>query len=252
MHNAGRNVAIIALFLAILGVAAPGQNVENSQDKSSDLASCNSQRIPLSEVWSNRIPGTRDVFEFEPNAPLELMKFPREHRDYRSTGNTLTFQIATKLDPLRSKEPSSQNKPSRPKMFAVLGHGEEALRAAYSVLVDGKEPQRAFSRGDDITLVFFARRHPAPIHIRRITRKANTITIEYQFALPESFPHNTMCLVHLALIPVGSVQPKQICVEVNRVPTENVEMEQRLTRKRSHPVDSIDYVVSGACRIDIR
>jgi hypothetical protein len=257
MHNAVRNLANIALFLTLLGVAGPGQNVGSSQDNSSDLASSNTQEIPLSEVWSNRIPETRDIFKLEAEVPDRLMRIAREFRDY-CEGGTLTQQISKKLRSKRRLE-------SRPKMFAVLGHGAAALRAAHDVLVNGKEPKFTFTRGDRITLVFYTHPYNNPIHIQRIAKRSSTATVSYQVAsyykpveqrpCDPLFQERTMAsrwpVINLALIPIDSIQPGELSVEVKRVASENTDIEQQI-QKPLLPIDSIDYVVSGPCKIDIR
>ncbi len=218
---------IIGVSFAFLHIESSGQNIRND---SPDVESNNSEEIPLAEVWSNRIPGTRDVFELEPEVPPYLMKLPRDRRSYRHRGGTLTQQIDQRLGPGRAQEWSENNNEYLPplKMFAVPGHGQAALVGAHRVLVKGETPQQTFSRGDNITLVFFSH-WSEDIHFRRIMRMGNELTIAYQFVFPQfNVGSPRSGYVHVALIPVSSVQSKELIVKLERVPTDNAEMEKAL------------------------
>ena len=132
-----------------------------------------------------------------------------------------------------------------------MGMVKRALRGVYRVLVDGKEPQRSFSSGDNITLVFFAHGYPEPIYIRQILRKSNEVAIDYQIGTPASYSWSSKCQAHVALIPVSSIQSKELSVSVNRLASENTEIERHL-QNPIRPIDAIGYYISGPFRIDVQ
>jgi hypothetical protein len=208
--------------------------------------------IPVAKVWSNRIPDTRDIFELEPAAPAELMKYPREFRDYRNRGGTLTQQIVKRLGPVRLRE-FSRGAPTRLETFAVLGKGDKALREAHKVLVGGAEPRREFAPNDEITLVFFVHLSPWCVHIKSIEQARGKITISYQF-VPNQGPDELQIAcqrVFLALIPTKSLRPGKQSVEINRLPSDRPEIEAELVRP-GDDFHAVEYAVSGPCHFEIK
>jgi hypothetical protein len=252
LSHAWLQTIVVAVSLA-LSSSVSGQESDLPNSAAEVVESADSEEIPISTVWSNRIPGTRDIFELEPDVPAELMKVHRDLRSQRNRGNTLTQQIARKLGNEREMERSVNKKFPALKMFAVLGHGKEALKRAHSVLVEESEPQLAFSSGDNITLVFFTDWGIGPILFRSITSNANTITINYSFDTSDE-PNAISSPIHIAsvsLIPVTSVQPQELCVEVTRIPCESERTEKHLLRS-AIGFDSWKKSVSGSCRIAIQ
>ncbi len=239
---------IIGVSFVFSHIESSGQNIRID---SRDVESTKSEEIPLDQVWSIHIPGTRDIFELEPVPPKEMTTV-REVRG-KLVSDTLTYEIARKLYRGKRGSWSDDNRPPAREMFAVLGHGQTALLAAHAVLVKGVDPPKSFSRGDDITLVFFSLRS-RPIHFRRIMREGNKITIHYQFVYPAGIIRINLERPHLALIPINSVQPNELVTELERVPTDTpIDEREILEIEAREPTSyiSISRTISRPCRIPI-
>lgn len=100
--------------------------------------------------------------------------------------------------------------------FAVRGSGRDALRQAYQVIVEGEEPRKEFTDGDEISVVFFSYQFGDYVHLHKVERQYRNIEIRYRF-----FPHESAYTTeHLALIPLGKLPAGKYRINIVRSPRE--------------------------------
>jgi hypothetical protein len=173
----------------------------NATDDQSD-----SVMIPLDQIWAYEMPGTRDVWELEPDkfGPKLLDLRPEERRkrfDESLTHQTVRHLGVTKL--------GVQAAPG----FAVLGTGKEVLREAHAVLAGGRTPRRTFPPNSKVALVFFSKVFDYYVHLDKVEQQGNRIMIKYFFV-----PHRGNGTSHFALIPLGQLPAGEWQVDVARSP----------------------------------
>jgi hypothetical protein len=162
--------------------------------------------IPLKDIWAYEMPGTRDVWELEPD------KFGVKVRDLSSQEQSkrykesLIFQIRNHFGMPKSQQMALPG-------FAVLGSGMDALRNAHAVLVKGKQPRKAFPENSAVSIVFFSKVFDYYVHLEKVEKQGNTITIKYFFV-----PHRGDGTAHFALIPLGKMPVGEIKVDAVRSP----------------------------------
>ncbi len=166
--------------------------------------------IPLDEVWTNEMPGTRNVFDLEPTPGSK--RWATLSQEERTRPRKLLWEpiVNSLMERAGKRETIGAG-------FAVKSNDLEALRAAHGVLVDGKEPRESFAVGSDVTLVFFS--YPSDgyhIHLKRIERHDDEIAIQYDLKpYFERYLSMGFALIPLGKLPVGKYRciPTQIAME---------------------------------------
>lgn len=142
-------------------------------------------KIPLDQIWAFGMPGTH---------PIEASQLTKEIRSA-----------------LANRPPKGGQAQVG---FAVAGVGLQALRNAHKVLVKDEMPQATFPPGKKISLVFFSHQGGVYVHLDKVERSNNTVTINYKL-----IPHRTReATEHFALIPLTNTPKGRIQVEVIQAP----------------------------------
>ena len=150
--------------------------------------------IPLDQIWAYGMPGTRDILTLDPD------RVPQRPLGMR-VGGPQSFI---------SREGEKIAGPG----FAVLGKGMEAWLSTHVELAEGQKPQDSFPLGSELSVVFFSHGFGQYVHIHRVERHGNVITIRYRFV-----PHRTKNFSsHFALIPVNGLQLGKVQVNIIRSP----------------------------------
>ena len=68
--------AVVAALMITPNVAFGQASAPKARPAVTTENSSPSHEIPKDKIWSNRIPGTRDIYELEPNASAELNATP--------------------------------------------------------------------------------------------------------------------------------------------------------------------------------
>lgn len=158
-------------------------------------------KIPLNTIWATSMPGTRDINELEKSAAKQ--------------GGTLVNDIGGTLRFLGKGKTTGKG-------FAVSGTEKEALKNAYVVLVDKKQPRQTLPSSANIWLVFFSHSFGQFVHLANVERRDRTIKIEYRLV-----PHATKQLTaHFALIPLGKLPAGKYTVDIVRLPLEQKYVDQ--------------------------
>lgn len=152
-----------------------------------------SRKIPLSEIWSYGMPGTRDMRELSNQVGKQA-----------GQPKSILAELA-KLPP--------EGKPAID-AFTVRGTGLEAFRNSIEVLVDKKRPERAFTSDMEITIAFFSYGSNWYVHLQPAELKSGTITINYNMILHET----EEATAYFALIPLGKLPSGKYQVEM--IPTQ--------------------------------
>ncbi len=151
--------------------------------------------IPLDQIWALDMPGTRDVRSLKPKE--------------------VTWSIGSQIGWGNSSSSGSKKKIAGPG-FAARGTGMEALIAAHAELPEGQKPPDTFPFGSKLSVVFFSHGFNYYVHLNRVERLGNVITIRYRFV-----PHETKNLSsHFAIIPVSDLQHGEVQVNIVRSPME--------------------------------
>jgi hypothetical protein len=192
--------------------------------------------VDLSEIWSVQLRGTRDLWSLEKSViqtdpdidwGIDGDLLPRDvyltsRRGWSSGIKTLAStkigQILAELSAEKAAGPS----------FIVSGHGEEALRNAHAIIVDGQTASNTITTGSQGSVVFFTI-STIPVEITDCIYNAREVRIRYRFlpvskeSIAPSLPFPT-----LALIPIYTdMSPSIASVEIERVPCINMEDEKR-------------------------
>ncbi len=157
--------------------------------------------IPLTDVWTYEMPGTKNVRELEPKLDVHDPKFKEKWE------RSLVRQIVSYLS---SPAPREREKPRRG--FVVIGTGGEALTNAHATL-KGKnnvEGQQQVPQNADLSLVFFhyvTGWHP---QLTSIQQSPDAIVVKYKFIRPEepSFGAARFALIPLVKLSRGTVNVK--------------------------------------------
>jgi hypothetical protein len=177
-----------------------GSAMATAQDKQPEAV-----EIPLKEIWAFNMPGTHDVRELEPDKFGAALANRSSREQLRIMRQSLTSQILSRVQ---------FNKPGQKaaRGFTVVGNGADALREAHAVIADRKMPRESFPAGSDLSAVFFSHEFGYYVHVQKVEREADRVTIWYRFV-----PHETKELTrHFALIPLGSFSPGEVQVEIKR------------------------------------
>ncbi len=141
--------------------------------------------IPLSEIWANNIPGTKEIGRLAKQDP-------------RLTGITSALGFP----------PKEEAKPA----FAVQGKGLDALREAHAVIVDKRKSRDTFAAGSDVSVVFFAHETRSYVHLHKVERQGNNVNVSWRFV-----PHETEDMTrHVALISLGKLPSGKYRVNIIR------------------------------------
>lgn len=188
--------------------------------------------IPLKQVWAYEMPGTIDVRQLEPDNFGEAVRTLSSEEQARHLHASLTMQIKQSL--------RANTKKAAGPCFVVVGTGEDALKRAYEVLVQKKEPLNSFRSKDQLSVVFYSYQYGQAIHLRNAIRRGNVIEIQYAFV-----PHRTLHVTaHLALIPIGRLPPGTVEVHQREVPHE--QSANKLTDR-----DIISRVICDSCKFTV-
>jgi len=146
--------------------------------------------IPLDQIWAYNIPGTRDIEDLNPPSKL-------------------AFEIRVAIGFPPKKKDANHG-------FTVQGEGFDALREAHAVFVEEKTRRDTFSANSEISAVFFAHETRRYVHLHKVERQGDNISIYYRF-----IPHETEETTrHFALIPLGRLPNGNYRVKVIRSPME--------------------------------
>ncbi len=160
--------------------------------------------IPLSEVWGMNLPGMKPVAHLEPESHGKQGETLSDEERGQRRINSMTYQLIRALSPdLRNEIPILPG-------FAVLGKGREALENAHAVLVKDQPIQNSFPEDRVVSAIFFAQ-VIYRLHLTRVERIGNSITIEYCLA-PEA--SRNIVSPKLAIIPLGKLQPGKFQVNI--------------------------------------
>jgi hypothetical protein len=178
-------------------------NVNAAEDESKPRV------IPLKEIWAYEMPGTRNVWELEPDKfGIKVRNLGSEEQIKRHK-ESLTYQIVRHL--VKTK------RGVQPPGFAVLGSGKAALQEAHDVLVDGQKRLGTFPANTKISLAFFSKAFEYYVHLDKVEQHGNKITIRYFFV-----PHReSVSSAHFAVIPLGELRAGKWEVDVVRSPWPN-------------------------------
>lgn len=158
------------------------------------------EEILLKSIWAANMPDARNIRELE----------PRTEGDNREFG-PLMYTIYRTMQGGRSGK--SWGRPDAGPGFPVPGTGIAALNAVYDILVDNDErPEKV--RAGEVSIVFFARQSGADCHLEKVEREGKVITITYRFHARQT----ANVTGHLALIPLGVVDPGEYDVRLVQLP----------------------------------
>jgi len=156
------------------------------------LSAKEATEIPLSQVWANKMPGTRDILSLEPDSFLLLQEIDRS------------------LRVVPREETAS---------FAVSSAGISALREAHAVLWGREKPDHTLPIDNEISLVFYSHLLSQHIHLQGAVQRGNVIEVRYRFAPSEREVTETQ----IALIPLGKLTSGQYGVNMIQLP-KNVDL----------------------------
>lgn len=158
--------------------------------------------IPLDQIWGFTIPGTRDV------ASIPL---PEDRRQYAIEREANIEEIQQSL---LAKRPSE---PAMPGFILPRITDFQLLRVAAGQL--GMDARRgsasrvgsstSFTPNNELSLIFFARSAGRSLQFNTVERRANKVTVRYQF-VPDSASQDA---VHFAFIPLGKLEAGEYNVE---------------------------------------
>jgi hypothetical protein len=186
MNRFFRSICIASIFLSALPA-----NAQTSKEQPSA-----SIKIPLEEIWSNGMPGTRDIRELE-------------KEQLRITGMALLDPIVLSLVELaaRSKRENKEIMSS----FVVADTDGMALQAAHAIFVDGVKPSNSFGARTNLALVFFSIPTTSYVELQRVERQGSVIEIQYRFAgRAERFLTTRFALIPLNELPVGTYEVRVV------------------------------------------
>ena len=179
-------VVSVVLSLVLATVATGEQNTVTSKS------------VPLQNVWGVGMPGTRALSVDEDSQQGALV------------GDVVR---ALAYDPAKAV--------LAPEGFVVRGNGEEALRAAHAVLVDGQSRSTSFRSSDELTVVFCSRSFNYYVNVTGVEQRDRTVHVSYRFV-----PHKTKeVTAHLALVPLPNPGPGDVRVEFEPGPTEGLDVD---------------------------
>jgi len=171
---------------------AVGAGCAYAVDGGEKLSKVETVVIPLDQIWAYGMPGTRDV---------------RTLVDMKQVTQSLGMRVGGPPSFISHKG----EKIAGPG-FAVLGTGMEALLATHAELPEGEKYPDTFPFGSEISVVFFSHGFDQYVHLHRVERQGNVITIRYRFV-----PHLTKNFSdHFALIPVSKLRPGKVQVNIVR------------------------------------
>jgi len=187
---------LIGLFAAGLLWLTAGMGYAYAAESDEKSSKAETVVIPLDQIWAYDMPGTRDILTLD-----------REQVPQRPLGNRVGGP---------SSFISHEGKKVAGPGFAVLGTGMEAWFATHEKLPEGQKYPESFPFGSEISVVFFSHGAGSYVHLHRVERQGNVITIRYRFV-----PHLTRNLSsHFALIPIGKLPAGKVRVEIIRSPIE--------------------------------
>lgn len=167
--------------------------------------------IPLTDIWAYRMPGTRDMNEF--NEPGSKDPFV----------DKVLLQI--------------RNSWHHRSGMAVQGEGRDALDNLYRVRTE-RLPHNTVKANSPISLAIFTRGTKGIVYLDNVRRLGNEFTIQYRFAPTHAQETGST----IALIPVGQLEAGMYKVSLERLP---LEQEYRDRGFREPPREWINNICSS-------
>jgi hypothetical protein len=160
---------------------------------------------PLSEIWANFMPGTRDIYSLEPEFYGRAGTASSDDEGIPDR-KSLLDQIAGAIQDAKGDKPHPA--------FAVSSTGRKALQSATETIASGREPQQTFRPDEEITIVFFSRPAGSRVQLQKVVRDANAIDVFYRFYADGL----TAMTSHVALIPLGRLPAGKYHVKFVQLP----------------------------------
>jgi hypothetical protein len=154
---------------------------------------CAAEEIPLSEIWSNGMPGT-NWFR------LKVKDLPRDHPARRAL-----LDIDRKLGYLGDKEAGSA--------FVVEGVGLDAILALSERLAE-KPISANYPKGRPVCAVFYAHAGRAKVQINSVTKTGGGVDIVYSEIKHQGEAINLGLPHFVALIPLGEIETDEFQVKI--------------------------------------
>lgn len=220
------------LLIGILAVAASAAEPDCPHHEKRTV-------VPLEQIWSLDMPGTRRIQELEPEA------FGSEARASVSVNTAIERIRNSKIAKIREqllREESSEDLPQ--KSFLVSGTGEAALATAYQVLLGQEDEQEEFPAGESLSVIFFAKSSPRYIRLEEVSIIDEKIDLQYR-VVPHLADEVT---VHLAIIPLPQLPAGKYRVSATRLP-----MPAKYTQLGYTPLSDSEagHLISGPSRFEI-
>ena len=169
--------------------------------------------IPLDQIWANKLPGTKDIRELEPELLSKNLRGLDSRQQLAVMEKTLWHQLQVALCSTSPLWPQDGQE-ARP-AFAVQGTGLEALPNANAVLAKGKAPAEKLSAASDFSMIVFMFQFGARIELLSVARRGREIEVDYRF-IQRIERWQT---AHLAIIPLGKLPVGEYEVRLVQQPT---------------------------------
>lgn len=188
--------------------------------------------IPLKEIWALDMPGTRNVRELDPPRKME----PRSVIEFIQT--SLVERTAQTLN----SNNWPKNGDSAGRGFVVVGTDVDALREAHAILSKEKKRADYLPVGKDLSLVFYSYSSGRYVHLDKVERQGDTITVDYHFVSHRTLDMST----HVALIPLGELPVGKVRVRMVQVKDKESGKSTPADNRNARPVvcDSFSFVVT--------
>lgn len=190
------------------------------------------KEIPLDQIWTYGMPGTRDVRELEPKRRLGALT----QKEY-VFGSFVNLIVAYLHNVPKAGETAESG-------FVVVGTGKEALKNAQATLRtrNRKEPEKFFPSNTDLTLVFFTYTCGWHARINSIEQGPGAITVKYQFVAQ---PVAGFAATRFALIPIGRLKPGKTDVRIVQLPPVDEK------NQPAKPIENPNRYVCGSFSFDV-
>lgn len=176
--------------------------------------------ILLKDIWGNVSSDCQPLRKLEP-AYFIYRDTPENIKRYESLTSEQLAEISRKAEDsynirieraMRSLDASKENGRSG---FAVVGHGREALKGVFEVLVKGEKPANHFKKDTNISIVFFSYPAQPLVSMNRVDVSQSTIDIRYSL-----ISHGALSITSaLAIIPLSNMVDGKYHVKMIREPS---------------------------------
>lgn len=151
------------------------------------------QTISLNQVWAFNMPGTRDVRQI--GSPKQSSSFAE------------LLQQSLGRDSFEA-----ESKPG----FVVQADDVDVLKQAYELISTSKSAKNQIKPHSKAWIIFFSRSSGQFVHIYKVEKAGNDITVSYRFV-----PHDSHEMTaHFALIPIDELSVGHYRVNIDRCPLE--------------------------------